>query len=93
MRSREYSFFHLSDDLKFPRQRAVEEQRVESISRLAQCRMEEVVVVISGKQSINISPLIYKNATVHSKCAFRGKQSVDMQSEGEIYVYVIFFPK
>ena len=27
---------------------------------------------------------------MHSKCAFRGKQSIYMQSKGEIYVYVIF---
>ena len=33
----------------------------------------------------------YKFATVHSKCAFTSKQSVYMQDEDEIHVYVIFF--
>ena len=91
MRRPELSFFYFSGDLKF-RQRAVKERRLESVGRLAQCRTEEGVIVISGKQSVKISPLIYKNATVHNKCAFRGKQSVYKYVGGEICVYIIFFP-
>ena len=90
MRHGEPSFFHFSDDLKF-RQCPVEEQWLEAVGHSAHCRTEVGVVVISVKYSIQISLLIYKNVTVHSKCAFRGKQSVYMQIWGEIFLYVIFF--
>ena len=52
--------------------------------------MEVGVVVIFVKYSVQISQLIYKNATVHNKCAFSGKQSVYLQGGGEIHVFVIF---
>ena len=90
MRRWEPSFFYFSGDLKFW-QHPAEKQWLEGVGRLTQCRTEVGVVIISGKYSIQISPLIYKNVTVYNKCVFRSKQSVYLQGRGEIHVYIIFF--